>query len=271
MRGLTPGRFVKGILGVLGQRFRPPDSLQGNPVLETLYARRSVRRFTRAPVPSDVMAAILEAGRLAPSTVNLQTWSFGVFDTASWREALGTAIPFGGSAAVLICGDMHRARRAIKGFPRKPLVDYTVSVMNASIAAYAMNVAAEALGVGSVMLSDTGRSGFYHGLFIRDKLGLPEAVIPIMTLVLGYPAARPAGAPPKLPLDQITFTGKYRESDSSVMEHWLDGMMAGYRAAHVVKSFRGQLNHYLSRVDDAERDLHRMIFYAPEEFRKKRI
>jgi nitroreductase len=269
VKGLSVGRFVRGIRGILGQRFAPPTSLQDNPVLGLLYARRSTRRFLRTPLPADVMTAILDAGRLAPSTVNLQSWAFGVFDAASWRAAFGRGIPFGGTAAILICGDMHRPRQAIDDFPRKPLVDYTVAVMNASIAAYAMNIAAEALGVGSVMLSDTGRSGFYDGLYLREKLGLPEAVFPLMTLVLGYGAAGPGASPPKLPLDQVVFKGRYRESDPNVMKDWLDGMMSGYRAMHVVKSFKGQLRHYLSKVDEAEKGLHRMIFYAPEQSKRK--
>ena len=271
MKGLSPGRFVRAILAMAGKRFLPPPALRGNPVLEVLYARRSIRRFRGEPVPDDVLAAILDAGRLAPSAVNLQSWSFGVFDEPAWREAFGVGIPFGGAAAILICGDMHRARRSIAGFPRKPLVDYTLGVMNASIAAYAMNVAAEALGVASVMLSDDGRTGFYHQAWLREKLALPEGVYPVMTLVLGFPAARAAGSPPKLPLAEVCFRGRYRESDPRAMETWLEGMKAGYRATHVVKSFRSQLNSYLRRVDDAERSLRAMVFYAPEEFRPKGI
>ncbi|MFW5747864.1 MAG: nitroreductase family protein, partial [bacterium] len=45
--------------------------------------RRSVRSFLDRPVPDDIFDAILEAGRLAPSGVNLQTWSFACFDRAS--------------------------------------------------------------------------------------------------------------------------------------------------------------------------------------------
>ena len=259
MRGLSPGRFLRGIRAILGKRFEPPASVRENALLRVLYARRSVRRFLKEPLPPDVLTAILDAGRLAPSTVNLQSWSFGVFDPLAWREAFGRGIPFGGAAAVLVCGDIHRARRSIPS-PRKPLVDYTLCVVNAGIAAYAMNVAAEALGVGSVMLSDDGRAGFYHAEYLRDRLGLPDGVYPVLTVVLGYPAAKAAGSPPKLPLDVVTFHGRYREPDPAAMEEWLEGMMAGYRALHVVRSFRGQLRHYVKRVDEAERALDRMIY-----------
>ena len=104
-------------------------------------------------------AAILEAGRLAPSTVNLQTWAFAVFDAALWQQTFGHAIPFHGSRAVIVIADTFRDRQVLDVFPYSPLVEHTVAVMNASLAAMNMNIAAEALGVSSVMLSETGRSG----------------------------------------------------------------------------------------------------------------
>jgi hypothetical protein len=57
-------------------------------------------------------------------------------------------------------------------FADGPLVSYTVAVVNAAMAAMAMNVAAEALGVASVMLSETGRSGFLDAGYLKEKLAL---------------------------------------------------------------------------------------------------
>jgi hypothetical protein len=157
-------------------------------------------------------------------------------------------------------------RQAIPEFPHKPLAEYTLAVMNASIAAYAMNVAAEACGVGSVMLSETGRTGFYDGLYLKETLALPDGVFPVMTVVFGYPAARPHGMPPKLPLDATTFTGTYKQPDPQVMRSWLEQMMAGYRAQYVTRSFNDQLSAYNRRIDQAEEGLRRMIHYRDEEF-----
>ena len=152
-------------------------------------------------------------------------------------------------------------RLALDEFPFRPLVEYTLGVINASIAAYAMNVAAEACGVSSVMLSETGESGFYDALSLKKKLRLPDGVFPIMTIVFGYPAARPRGMPPKLPLSEITFTGRYKEPDDKATKRWLDQMRAGYRALYVTRSFQGQIKHYLSKVDQAEAGLRKLIFY----------
>ena len=58
-------------------------------------------------------------------------------------------MPFKGNKAIIITGDLHRVRLALDEFPFKPLVEYTLGVMNASIGAYAMNVAAEACWIAS--------------------------------------------------------------------------------------------------------------------------
>jgi FMN reductase (NADPH) len=269
MKKLTVVGFFRGLTRILRGTPRIPAAWEENATLRLLFNRRSVRKFRPDDIPPEVVSAILDAGRLAPSTVNLQTWSFGVYDAAGWRDTFGAAIPFGAPRAVMILGDTHRARRALDGLPCKPFVEHTMAALNAGIAAYAMNVAAEACGVASVMLSETGRSGFYDALWLKERLGLPEGVVPLVTIVLGYPAETPLAAPPRLPLDQIVFYGRYRESDSKVLEAWREEMQAGYRAAFVTRSLTDQLNHYLKRVDDAEAGLQQLVTERKEEFRDK--
>jgi len=109
-------------------------------LLQAIFKRRSVRAFTHQAIPDDIFAAILEAARLAPSTVNLQTWAFGVFDNGLlWQQTFGKPIPFYGSQAVIVIADTYRDRQVLDVFPYSPLVEYTIAVMNASLAAMNMN------------------------------------------------------------------------------------------------------------------------------------
>jgi FMN reductase (NADPH) len=255
-----PIGFVRSLVRILAARPQVPPSLQGNPLLATLLNRRSVRQFARQPVPDDVFAAILEAGRVAPSTVNLQTWSFAVFDAEEWHKAFGRTIPFHAQQAVIVLGDVHRDKTVLDVFPRSPLVEYTIAVMNAGLAAMAMNAAAEALGVSSVMLSETGRTGLLDVGYLKEKLALPAGVFPLMTIVFGYPEGAYPPMPPKLPLEQICFTGQYREPDPAVMTEWLHQMIAGYKAGNLRSSFDAQLNIYRAKIGQAEADLHAMVF-----------
>ena len=257
---LTLGGFLRSIWKILAGRPKLPPGLEGNLLLQTILNRRSARRFVARPLPEDVFAAILEAGRLAPSTVNLQTWTFALFTRESWQSTFGRSIPFKAPRAVIVLADVHRNRAVLQTFPHSPQVEYTIAVMNASLAAMNMNLAAEALGVASVMLSETGRSGLLDVGYLCDKLCLPDGVFPLMTIVFGYPAGGERPMPPKLPLEEISFAdGKYRETDPAVLQDWLEQMKAGYKAMSPFSSLEAQLKVYETKIGKAEEDLSQMI------------
>ena len=261
---LGPVKAARSLWRILRGKPNIPPSLQDNALLRVLLHRRSVRSFAGQPISDDIIAAILEAGRLAPSTVNLQTWSFAAFTAESWRQMFGSDIPFRGQRAVIVMGDTHRDKTVLDVFQRSPLVEYTVAVMNASLAAMAMNVAAEALGVSSVMLSETGRTGVLDAGYLKAKLALPDGVFPLLTIVFGYARGGYPPMPPKLPLDQVCFEGRYREPTPGVMAGWLAQMVAGYKASHLFSSFDAQLKVYQSKIGQAEADLRTMVFYGED-------
>jgi nitroreductase len=253
--------FLPSLFRLLRGKPRLPPSLADNPLLQALVRRRSVRSFTGREIPEDVWSSILEAGRLAPSTVNLQSWSFVLFSNITWQECFERPIPFHAPRGLILLGDTHRNRQVLEAFPIAPLVEYTIAVMNASLAAMAMNIAAEALGVSSVMLSETGQGGLLDAGYLKRKLALPSSTYPLMTILFGYSATFPPPMPPKLPLDAIAFPGPYRETERAVMEDWLAQMKAGYKASHLFRaSFEDQLAIYRSKINKSERDLEEMVF-----------
>ncbi len=262
-----PFTFVRSLWRILKGRPQVPPSLADNPLLEVIMKRRSIRSFTDREIPEDVFAAILEAGRLAPSTVNLQSWSFAAFSAATWRTTFDRPIPFHGQRAIIVLGDTYRDRLVLDAFPQSPLIEYTIAVVNASLAAMNMNLAAEALGVSAVMLSETGRTGILDAGYLKQVLCLPDGVFPLMTIVFGYARGAYPPLPPKLPLDQICFADRYHEPDRTVMEDWLAQMKAGYKASHLRSSFEAQLRLYESKIGQAEIDLQAMVF---REGQKKR-
>ncbi|MCP4231455.1 MAG: hypothetical protein GY771_15085 [bacterium] len=262
MKRLTLGGFLKGMAKIISAKPNVPKVAEDNEALQMVLNRRSVRDFKDDPIPDDIFAAILEAGRVAPSTVNMQTWSFVTFSDEEWRDFFDSPVPFQAKRAVIILADAHRVKRAITEFPYAPLCEYTVGVMNASLAAMNMNVAAEALGVSSVMLSETGRSGFYDAGYLAGQLELPPGVVPIMSIVFGYPKAGYPPMPPKLPMEAVAFTGKYRETSAETLQEWLTGMQAGYKATYINKAFEKQIAYYKTRIDEAEKDLEGMIYYG---------
>jgi nitroreductase len=256
--------FFRSLWRILRGKPQTPPSLRDNELLHVLLHRRSVRSFAGREISDDVFAAILEAGRLAPSTVNLQTWAFAAFTAESWRQTFGSDIPFKGQRGLIVMGDTHRDKTVLDVFPRSPLVEYTVAVMNASLAAMAMNIAAETLGVSSVMLSETGRSGLLDAGYLKERLALPDGVFPLLTIIFGYARGAYPPMPPKLPLEQVCFEGRYHEADPVIMADWLAQMVAGYKASHIFSSFNAQLKIYQAKIGQAETDLRTMVFYGED-------
>jgi len=60
-------------------------------VLEAIRRRHSVRKFDPAPVPDEVLLALLDAAHHAPSAMNLQPWEFVVVRRPETKEALARA------------------------------------------------------------------------------------------------------------------------------------------------------------------------------------
>ena len=66
-----------------------------NPVFEAILARRSIRKFTDAPVSNEDLSAILEAGRWAPSGLNNQPWRFAIVFDAAVRGRIARLTRYG--------------------------------------------------------------------------------------------------------------------------------------------------------------------------------
>jgi FMN reductase (NADPH) len=260
MKNLNPITFVSKLIKIAKGKPNTPKSLENNELLKAIFNRRSVRKFTDEEIPEDIFNAILEAGRLAPSTVNLQPWSFSILSSQEWHELFDKPLPFHAQKAIIILGDLHRVLKVIPVAQNTPLIRYTLAVMNASLAAMNMNIAAEALGIASVMLSDTGYGGFFHSKLLSEKLKLPENVFPLMTIVFGYPSGKYPPMPPKLPIEQISFKDKYKDTSDEILEDWILQMHAGFKVTNPFSTFQAKLDYYTSNLERSEKELEKMIF-----------
>ncbi len=68
-------------------------------LLEEISSRKSVRSYSDQPISDEVLNEILEAGRLAPSWVNVQPWKFIVIKDEKTKELLFKAA--GGQKQIL--------------------------------------------------------------------------------------------------------------------------------------------------------------------------
>ncbi|MCU1600815.1 MAG: cob(II)yrinic acid a,c-diamide reductase [Frankiales bacterium] len=203
-------------------------------VYDVMRARRDVRRYRADPVPEPVLRRVLEAGHAAPSVGHSQPWRFVVVQDASIRERaawmadrarLDQAAQLEPEAArqlldlqleglreaplgVVVCCDRRTPAAGVLGratFPDADLWSCACAIQNLWLAARA-----EGLGMGWVTLFDPDELG---GL-----LDLPDGVVTLGWLCLGWPDERPpgpglerAGWSRRQPLDDVLLTDRWSE------------------------------------------------------------
>lgn len=164
--------------------------MKGRELLEVIYRRRSVRKYEKKPIPEEILKAILEAGRLAPTAKNLQPWHFIVVrDPEIKRKLIFTGWNnFIEEASVVIvgCGEMDK---------KWAVVDVAIALQN-------MVIAAEALGLGSCWI------GAFEEEEVKRALGVPDNLKVVAMITIGYPAERPE-PPPKKKLEEIVHFEKF--------------------------------------------------------------
>lgn len=158
-------------------------------VMQVLSTRRTFRAFTQEPVPDDVLADILEAGRTASCGANRQSLRYVVArkpeDVAKLCELTkwAAAIPNGAGTPA---PDQRPTLYVVV------LQDTTVpghSDIDVGIAVASMTTAAWAKGVGSCII------GTLHREKTAKFLGLPEGLLVHTGIAFGYPAHKSAIVP----------------------------------------------------------------------------
>lgn len=177
--------------------------------------RRTIRRYRPAPVDPALIDALLEAAAHAPTTGNMQLYSVVVTTDPDEKKALAP-FHFGqpqveGAAVVLtFCADFNRFSHWCRARDAEPCYDNMQSFMAAALDTIAFaqqfNTLAEAAGLGVCWLGTTT----YNAPEIAGILSLPELVVPLITLTVGYPAdgGEEVG---RLPLKAIVHHGTYRD------------------------------------------------------------
>lgn len=164
--------------------------------IQTILEHRSIRKFKNKAIDDTILNKILEAGFRASTTGNMQVYSIILTKDEKRREELckfhfGQGMVKEAPVVMTFCADFNRFNKWCKQRNAEPAYDNFLSFMTASIDALlvAQNVAvaAESFGLGICYLGTT--------IYLADKiiefLKCPKGVIPITTLVIGYPDENP--------------------------------------------------------------------------------
>ena len=153
--------------------------------IETIMTRTSIRSFSDRAVSADTIEMLLRAGMAAPTAVNKQPWHFVVITDRAVMDSLGgngrqSQMWKESPLAIAVCGNMEKA---LEG----PAQAFWVQ--DCSAATENILLAAHALGLGAVW---TGCYPMEERMAnVSQVLKLPENIVPLCVIVMGYPNESP--------------------------------------------------------------------------------
>ena len=146
-------------------------------LIDAIFARRSIRKYTGEPVSEADVASLLQAAMAAPSASNRQPWHFVVVTERDTLDRLGDVHPyakmlFEAPLCIAVCGDTR--------------VSESYWVQDCSAATENLLLAASALGLGAVWLGVYPREDRVAA--VRQTLGFPDPILPLNLISIGHPA-----------------------------------------------------------------------------------
>jgi nitroreductase len=195
-------------------------------LLDSILTRASVRDFdTRKEVEEEVVKQILLAGISAPSAGNIQPRTFIVVEDESVKQQLyklceNQAFMKDAPLWIVICADVHRHLKAAKmtgvEYNFTGILPFTFSVLDAALSLENMVIAAEALGLGSVIIG----SVIEHPDRAKQILKLPPHCLALSIICIGYPKKKPSRRE-KWSIDVIVGKDAYKDiNKNDVIEYW---------------------------------------------------
>lgn len=164
-----------------------------NETINQLFQRKSTRVFTAQTIDPQTKNLIIDAAIQAPTAGNLHLYTILDITDPTLKTRLSETCdhqPFIATAplVMIFCADVQRLYDGFNRLDelnvRQPgLGDLLLALSDALIAAQNAVVAAHSLGIGSCYIGDILENCEEH----RKLLHLPDYVVPIGMLVMGYP------------------------------------------------------------------------------------
>lgn len=154
--------------------------MKNEAILDTIYARRSIRKFTEESVSDEQIETLLKAAMAAPSATNAQPWRFVVTRDPERLAAIRKEMPLAkinAPLAILVCADLSIFKRPI--VERFWTQDCSAATQNILLAAVGLGLGAVWCGVHPVPLIEKR---------IEKLLDLPVNVKVLNVIFIGHPA-----------------------------------------------------------------------------------
>lgn len=168
-----------------------------NQVIETIMARRSVRKYLPQPVNRDTMQVILDCGINAPNGQNKQSWAIRVVDNPEFINGLTEVYKKANPKAAEDPNFRNMFRNAPTVVFIANDIAYDFSQVDCGLLGENMILSAWSMGIGSCCLggpirfmkTDPGAAEYLK------RLNIPEGYDLLYCIAFGYPDESPAAKP----------------------------------------------------------------------------
>lgn len=190
------------------------------PTIELICGHRSIRHFTDEPISEAQREAIINSARATSSSSFLQCSSIIRITDKALREELVTLT--GGQKHVaqaaefwVFCADFNRHLQICPDAQLGLAEQLLLGVVDTAMMAQNALTAAESLGLGGVYIG-----GLRNNIeAVTELLKLPQHVLPLFGLCLGWPADNP-DLKPRLPASILVHENSYQPLDKSMTSNW---------------------------------------------------
>jgi nitroreductase len=182
------------------------ESMKLNDTLKIIYDRRAIRKYKDKPVEIELIERIIDAGRMAPSAMNRQSWKFHVLTNTETIKAFSKEIVsiaakkfiktglrqiiksitsmfhFSAAFDVLKSGDPVFYGAPVVIFISAP-VDNEWAELDIGMCSQNMMLAAKSIGLDSCPI---GFGKFIQQTKIFSRLKIPETEQVYFSIILGY-------------------------------------------------------------------------------------
>ncbi|HBB90249.1 MAG: NADPH-dependent oxidoreductase [Bacteroidetes bacterium GWF2_49_14] len=190
---------------------------------DTILNHRSIRKFEPRPLQPGMLDRILSAATRASTTGNMQVYSIIVTTDEEIRRQLWEAhfkqdMVLEAPVHLTFCADFNRfsswckLRNADPGYDN--FLSFLTAAIDAVLASQNAALAAEEEGLGICYLG----TATWMAARMIDILNLPKLVVPVASLVVGYPAENPP-LTDRLPVDGVVHREVYKDYDEPGINH----------------------------------------------------
>jgi nitroreductase len=203
-------------------------------LLKIFLNRSSVRKYTDKKISASTMDHLFQAAIQAPTSSHIQAFSIINVTDMKVRQHFSNISGnqswiVEASHFLLFCADLYKVTQFAKFDITSPEVSqdsYLASIIDAGLVGMTLSLAAEQLGIGSVMIGSVRNSLEESAALVN----LPVGVVPLFGMCLGYYEARKKPKP-RLSKDLFVFENQYNlpQNASSLLEEYHRSLSQYYK------------------------------------------